>query len=68
MAALDELPLRARVGYICKYGRVAQGELTPGVVLGILSAKGALDDVSDLEGARSVAAEVIAYQRGDGDE
>lgn len=58
--ALADLPtVRSKCGYVCKYGRVREGELTPGVVLGVLSAKGVLDD-TDPDEAREIAADVVA--------
>lgn len=63
--ALDELPLRAQCGHVYKYSNVKQGELTPGVIAGILAAKGVLDDDQDLEGVKAIAQEVLEVQRGD---
>lgn len=57
--ALEELPLRAQCGYVIKYGTVKQGELTPGVIAGILHAKGVLEDDADLDEVRRVAGEVL---------
>lgn len=57
--ALDDLPFRAQCGYICKYGRVVEGETTGAALVGILRSKGVLDDDADPEALRDVAQEVL---------
>lgn len=55
--ALEEIPLRAQIGYVLEYGNVVEGEFSPAAIVGILAAKGVLD--ADPEGAKHVAAEVL---------
>lgn len=62
--ALEELPLRAKCGYVIKYSSVKQGELTGSVIAGILAAKGVVDD--DIDEVREVAQDVLETRRGDG--
>lgn len=72
--ALDQMPLRAQTGYILKHANVlTDHEMTPGVVLGMLSAKGVLDDeyVENnqlTDDAYEIVEDVIERNRGDGDE
>lgn len=63
--ALEELPLRAQCGYVVKYSRVKQGELTPGVVAGVLAAKGVIAEQHTQNEIKTVAAEVLDIQLGD---
>ena len=57
--ALADIPFRAQCGYICKYSRVHEGDLTGPVLVGILRSKGVLDDDADPEELLSVAQEVL---------
>lgn len=62
---LDELPLRAQIGYILKNGEVKHGEMDPSVIVGILHAKNWLGDDRDTEGVEQIVEEVIEYGRWD---
>lgn len=58
--ALEELPPRAQIGYVLKYGNVTHGELTPSNVVGILHAKGVLE-TDNIDNYRDLASEVMEH-------
>lgn len=63
--APEDLPLRARCGYVLKYGNVKQGEITAATVAGILHAK-RLTEGREYDEVKQVAQEVLEQRRGDG--
>lgn len=57
--ALEDLPPRAQIGYICKHSTVKQGELTPATAVGMLVGKGVT--VQDASAMRELADEVMHH-------
>lgn len=53
---LDDLPIRAQIGYVLKYGNT-DDDIEPATVVGILSAKGVLRE--DPDEALTIAEDVF---------
>lgn len=61
---LEDLPKRARIGYILNNAQTHQGELTPDVIADMIAMMGLTEDMTT-EQWEELAEDVIAHRGGD---